>query len=632
MLLPLLSYSNYRLDEPRADGALFSFLVLAFALYTFWQQRQFRVVAGSRLLGAAALCGILPLVLLANEAYGWAPSLAGLADRAPLLSAWVFFCALASWPQLDKAWLLRALLMVGAAASLYAIPQAFGWNPPGWEPLSSFPSFPYAGIIHATEVVLPLLLLALAALPMLRQSPRLWLFTVVPIAFHLGLIGSNAGRLGLIIGGMVLFRTVPARRAGLSIAVALVVLGELSRTLSGSIGHHTGDIWATSERIRPTMYADGIQHAATTPLGIGVGRFQTDFPEWRSEKTSRILSNDWTIVEHRTPKTIHSEPLMALLEFGWLGSALLLAGFWRLWRLRQSGKRTEAIFDTTPAWLALFVSALVRSPFTDNPVALAFAALLLGLDLQHALASRSHLQATVANTPATQTKWRTALPAIAVLGIATLACRPAWSQWRGEQLLVAAIQDESRFNEHMIAATEARPWDTQSWVLLGSYYLAREHWDWARDCFKEALWHDATNLPALTALMRIEMDAPDRNEADLVVWLARAEQFAPKNKSVVGARVIWLRAHHNRFQQEAVRRVEQGLPGAGPWWAATFMAEAQINAAQGRSDAASEALFRASATVPRLKGLVERTARQENLDQQTIGRLTRKVFPTWPRI
>lgn len=626
MLIPLLSYSNYRLDEPRADGALFSFLVLAFALYTFWQQRQLRVVAGSRLLGAATLLGILPLVLMASESYGWAPSLAGLADRAPLLSAWVFFCALASWPQFDKQWLLRTLLVVGAAASLYAIPQAFGWNPPGWEPLLSFPSFPYAGIIHAVEVVLPLLLLALAALPLLRQSPRLWLFTVAPMAFHVGLIGSNAGRLGLLAGGAVLFRAMPARRAGLAIAVTLVVLGELSRSLSGAVGHHTGDIFATTERIRPSMYADGLQHAATTPLGIGVGKFQTDFPEWRSEETSRILSHDWSIVEHRTPKTIHSEPLLALLEFGWLGTALLLAGLWRLWRLRQSGQRSEAIFDTTPAWLALLVSAAIRSPFTDNPVALALAALLLGLDLQNALAARAQVQAMP------MPKWRAALPMVAVLGLATIACRPAWSQWRGEQLLVAAIQDEDRFNEHLIAATEARPWDTQSWVLLGSYYIARERWDWARDCFKEALWHDATNLPALTALIRIEMDAPDRNEADLVVWLARAEQFAAKNKAVVGARVIWLQAHHSRFQKEAVRRVEQGLPGAGPWWAATFMAEAQIAAAQGRVDAARNALFRASATVPMLKGLVERTARQQDLDQQTIGRLTRRVFPTWPRI
>ncbi len=626
MLIPLLSYSNDRLDEPRADGAVFSFLVLAFAAFTLWQQRQLRVIPGSRFLAAATVCGIFPLFLAAQGQNGWAPSLGGLADRAPLLSAWVLVCALVSWPRLDKQWLVRALVVVGAAASLYALPQAFGWNPPGWQAMTRVPSFPYAGIIHAVEVVLPLLLLALAALPTLQQAPRLWLCTVVPLALHVGVIGSNAGRLGLVAGGLVLLRAVPARRAGLAIAVTLVMVGELSRALGGASGLNTGDLFPTSTALRPSMYSDAIQHAATTPLGIGIGRFQTSFPAWRSEETSRILSNDWTISVQRTPKTIHSEPLMVWLEFGWLGTALLLVGLWRVWKQRQSGAHADAIFDTTPAWFALLVSAAVRSPFTDNPVALALAALLLGLDLRAARATQP------AAACATPQRWRLAVSSAVVLGIAVLAAPPAWAQWRGEQLLVATLRDEDHLNENLLAATEVRPWDTQSWVLLGSFYLAHEDWNWARDCFYEALWYDATNLPALIALMRVEMQAPDANEAKLVALLARAEQFAPKNKAVVEARVTWLRAHHSRFQQQAVHRVEQGLPGAGPWWAATFLAEAQIAAAEGRMEDARNALFRASSLVPRNKGLVERSARQENLEQQMIGKLTRKVFPTWPRI
>lgn len=626
MLIPLLSYSNDRLDEPRADGAVFSFLAFAFAAFTLWQQRQLRVVTGSRFLAAATVFGILPLFLSAQGDNGWAPSLGGLADRAPLLSAWVLVCALVSWPQLDKQWLVRALVVVGAAASLYALPQAFGWNPPGWEPMTRIPSFPYAGIIHAVEVVLPLLFLALAVLPTLEKAPRLWLCTVVPLALHVGVIGSNAGRLGLLAGGLVLLRAVPARRAGLAIAVTLVILGELGRALGGASGLNTGDLFSVGATERPSMYSDAIQHAATTPLGIGIGRFQTSYPAWRSEETARILSNDWTIGVQRKPKTIHSEPLMMLLEFGWIGSLLLLAGLWRLWKQRQTGARADAIFDTTPAWLALLVSAAVRSPFTDNPVALALAALLLGVDLQAARATQA------AYGIATQKRWRLAVPIFAVLGFGLLAVRPAWAQWRGEQLLVATLRDEAHLNENLLAATEVRPWDTQSWVLLGSFYLAHEDWNWARDCFYEALWYDATNLPALIALMRVEMQAPDADEGKLVALLARAEQFAPKNKAVVETRITWLRAHHSRFQREAVHRVEQGLPGAGLWWAATFLAEAQIAAAEGRKEDAHNALFRASSLVPRSKGLVERTARQENLEQQTIGRLTRKVFPTWPRI
>jgi len=625
VLIPLLSYSNYRLDEPRADGGLFTFLALAFAIFTLVRQRQLKLVVGSTWFAAAALLGLIPLWMLAQAGDSWAPTIGGLADRAPLLAAWVFVCALATWPKLDRNWLLRLLLVVGAMASLYAIPQAFGWNPPGWDPIPRVPSFPYAGLIHAVEVVVPLLLLALAALPALSQAPKLWLITVVPLAFHAGIIGSNAGRLGLLGGGLVLLRAVPLRRAGIAIALLVVIIGELGRSLLGASGMNTGDLIPTTERIRPSMYSDGIVHAATNPLGIGIGRFQSDFPEWRSEETARILSNDWTIIKHRTPKTIHSEPLLAVLELGWLGGLLIAAAAWRLWHRRRFAT-TEGMLDTTPAWLALLVAAMVRSPFTDNPVALGFAALLLGLDIQLANSQRGQVDSFATNRP------RMAASAFLVLSIGLIAARPAWAQLRGEQLLATAVKDQANLNAHLVAATEVRPWDTQGWVLLGSFYIARERWDWARDCFHEAIWYDPTNLPALTALINIEMQAPDRNEADLVLLLARAEQVAPKNKAVVQARLAWLQAHHAHFQAEAVYRVEQGLPGAGPWWAATFLAEAQIAAAEGRIEDAQRALFQASATVPSNKGLVERTARQEELSQQTIGRLTRKVFPTWPRI
>jgi tetratricopeptide (TPR) repeat protein len=626
VLVPLWSYSNWRLDEPRADGAMFSLLVLLFAVLTLWKQRRFELIAGSKLFGGALLCGLIPLFILSGDPSGWAPALAGLADRAPLLSAWVFACALASWRSFDKAWLLQAVLVVAALASLYALPQAFGWIPPGWDEGTVRTSFPYAGIIHAVEVAVPLLLLALAALPTLPQAPRLWLLVVAPLAIHAGVIGSNAGRLGLIAGGLLLLRAVPLRRPATGIALVLVLVGELCRGLFGG-GQNTGDVFPQGQTVRPSLYADSMVHAATTPLGIGLGRFQSDFPEWRSEETARLLSRDWTIREHRTPKTAHSEPLMGLLELGWAGSLLLLGGLWLLWKQRRLAPNDQVIFDTTPAWIALLMSAAVRSPFTDNPVALGLAALLLGLDIRAAV---THQGSRASTTPIAA--WRAAMPAVAVLALALVTVRPAWAQLRGEQLVAQAAQDEGHFADHMIAATEARPWDTQAWVLLGSYYYAQSQWDWARDCFYEALWYDPTNLPALTALMRVEMKAPDGTEANLVALMARAEQFAPKHLSVVEARVAWLTAHQERFQVEAARRVQSGSRDAGLWWAASFLAEAQIAAAEGRRDDASKALFRASVWAPSHKALVERTARKEEIDQQTIGKLTREIFPTWPRL
>lgn len=605
---------------------MFSLLVLLFAVFTLWKQRRFELVAGSKFFAGALLCGMLPLFILSGNPSGWAPALAGLADRAPLLSAWIFACALASWRNFDKAWLMQAVLVMGALASLYALPQAFGWTPPGWEEGTIRPSFPYAGIIHAVEVVVPLLLLALAALPTLPQAPKLWLLVVAPLAIHAGVIGSNAGRLGLVIGAVLLLRAIPIRRPGTAIALVLVLVGELCRALFGG-GQNTGDVLPQGETIRPSLYADTLQHAATTPLGIGIGRFQSDFPEWRSEETARLLSRDWTVYEHRTPKTAHSEPLMGLVELGWAGSLLLLGGLWLLWKQRRGVSKSQALFDTTPAWIALLISAAIRSPFTDNPAALGLAALLLGLDIRAAVANQTSKPAA-----APTAAWRAAMPVMVVLALTIATVPPAWAQLRGEQLVAQAAQDEGHFAEHMIAATEARPWDTQAWVLLGSFYYAQEHWDWSRDCFYEALWYDATNLPALTALMRVEMKAPDGSEANLVALMARAEQFAPKHPSVMEARVAWLTAHQERFQVEAARRVQSGSRNAGLWWAASFLAEAQIAAAEGRRDDASKALFRASVWAPSHKALVERTARKEEIDQQTIGKLTREIFPTWPRL
>ncbi|MDP7061881.1 MAG: hypothetical protein QF489_02985 [Planctomycetota bacterium] len=623
--MPLWSYSNWRLDEPRADGAMFSLLVLLFASFTLWKHRRLEVIAGSKLLGAAVACGLLPLLILAGNPSGWAPTLGGLADRAPLLSAWVFACTMATWRELDKTWLLQALLVVGALASIYALPQAFGWVPPGWDPITTYPSFPYPGIIHAVEVVVPLLLLALATLPALPQAPRLWLLVVPPLALHAGMIGSNAGRLGLIAGALLLLRALPFRRFGTAIALVLVLVGELCRALFGG-GQHTGDVFRQGERVRPSMYADTLVHSATHPLGIGIGRFQADFPAWRSENTARLLSRDWTVHEHRTPKTVHSEPLMAFVELGWAGSILLLGGLWLLWRQRRLAASQQALLDTTPAWIALLVSAAVRSPFTDNPAALGLAAMLLGLDLRTVMAYRPRQQ------PSAKAAWRSVLPTVTVMVVALVTVRPAWAQLRGEQLVARAAQDQGHFAEHMNAATQARPWDTQAWVLLGSYYYAQQKWDWARDCFYEALWYDANNLPALTALIRLEMKAPDGTESNLVALMARAEQFAPKHPSVKEARVAWLTAHQEHFQVEAARKVQAGARDAGLWWAASFLAEAQIAAAEGRRDDASKALFRASVWAPSHKALIERTARKEEIDQQTIGKLTREIYPTWPRL
>jgi tetratricopeptide (TPR) repeat protein len=409
-----------------------------------------------------------------------------------------------------------------------------------------------------------------------------------------------------------------------------VVLGELGRSL---IGAHlnSGDLLPPSGSVRPALYADCLGHATTTPLGIGIGRFESDYPEWRSLETARRLSQDGAALHYRTPKTPHSEPLLLLLEFGWVGGALLLVGFWRLARRRSMATTPGVPLLSSPALTALLVAALVRSPFSDNPTALALASLLLGLDLGRARTLRLDQPLADSGTAPVDAKGRL-LPSAAVGSLALLTMWPSWPQLRGEQLMAAAVAEEEDPAALLVAATEARPWDKQAWVLLGLYYVNNERWQWARSCYTEALLHDPAHLPALLGLIRVELAAPDGDEMILVSLLARAEQVAPSTRQVVALRVAWLEAHRQRFEREAVRRVQQGIPGAGAWWAATYLAEAQIAAAEQRWEDSREALFRASAVVPREKGLVERTARREQVSQETIGKLTRQVFPTWPKL
>ncbi|MHC4824712.1 MAG: hypothetical protein ACYTEP_11965, partial [Planctomycetota bacterium] len=156
----MLTWSAYRLDESRADGALFSSVVLLFAGFTYWRNRRLAVLPGTFLLLGALACGALPLILLAQEGSGWAPSLGGLADRAPLLSAAVLAMAVATWKDWSPRVLVVPLVAGGAIAALMGLVQAMGWDPPGYDSILSVrPAYPFAGPSHAIEVQLPLLLL-----------------------------------------------------------------------------------------------------------------------------------------------------------------------------------------------------------------------------------------------------------------------------------------------------------------------------------------------------------------------------------------------------------------------------------------------------------------------------------------
>lgn len=611
VLLPMLTWSAYRLDESRADGASFSMLVLAFTAFTLWKQKRLTLLPGSFLVVGALVCGLIPLMLLAGENTGWAPSLGGLADRAPLLAAWVLAAAAATWKELSARSLALPLLFGGGIAALLGLVQAFGWDPPGYDSLLSVrPAYPFAGPSHAIEVQLPLLLLGLVFLPKDLQQRRLFWIAMAPIAAQVGYLGSNAGRLALLAGAAWMLLRQRAARLPILTVFVLVVCGELARTLLGGASILPPDSAPRGVSVRSEIYLASAGHILTHPMGMGIGQFESNYPEWRSGEEARLTSGNWADTSHRIPKTPHQEVLLTGLELGWAGGLLLAVALLRLARGRRETGGTEAI------WIGIGVMAMLRSPFSDNPAGLGIAALLLGSDLRTWV-------------PALQRPGFSLLP----LALGIVAATPAWAQLRGEHHVAAAVADQEKLVEHLNDAIEVRPWDNRSLVLLGSYYFASQDFHAARNCFDRALVHNPTDLAALTAYIKVEMFAPDGDEVLMLRLLARGEEFAPFHPSVKQARILWLDSYRKAFQDEAVRRIQQGIPNAGPWWTATHLAEAYMAAVEGDHETTKNALYAAAAMAKGgHKGLLERTAAQPDLGPQLIARLTRRVFPEWPRV
>ncbi len=615
MLLPMLSWSVFRLDESRFDGGLFSFLVLFFALWTWKSQGGWARLPGGRAFFLALLLGLIPLALSASTAAGWAPQWAGLADRAPLLSAWLLAAAVARWPaQAPRAWVVP-LLLGGGIAAILGIFQALGWQPPGYDSqLTVAPAYPFPGPSHALETQAILLLLGLGLYVQQTTSFPKWLWLAIGLlALQVGLIGSMSGRMALLGAGVWLWKKISFKPSiALAAIVLLVVAGEF---LPQPTPNHTNTASTTLPRgvqVRQHIYLSSMRHFLQHPLGLGLGRFETDYPEWRDAEEARLSSGDWADTSHRIPKTPHNDLLLAGLELGWLGWLALLFGIWQL--LSHGGSDTYRLV-ATPAWIGLLVFTLFRSPWSDNPATLGLAALLLGWKF--------------AGTKPPQSRFSQVS-----LGFLLLLPLPAgWAQMRGENAAAWAVKDVEHLPRHLQQAVEVRPWDNRSMVLLGSYYLAQQQWDAARDCFDRCLLMHPTDLAALTAYMKVEMTAPDGNETLLLRLLARAEEFAPFHPSVKQARILWLEGYRQAFEQEAVRRVQQGIPNAGPWWSATYLAEAYIHAVEGKLEATRKALYQAAAVAPKgSKGVIERVAEHNTIQPATVAQLTRRVFPEWPRL
>jgi hypothetical protein len=631
VILPLWTWNVSALDASRADGALFSFLVVLLAVFAlFAKPRQLPPTAlpGFWFWFGALLCALFPLALAAQDVAGWAPLVGGLADRAPLLSAWLLAALVAaSLPREGSAEWLKPLVYAVAAAGAFALIQAFGLNLPGVVPFGRLrPAYPFQGLSQATEVLVPCLLLAVALLPSLRQRPVLWLLVCAPMALEAGFLSSNAGRLALLAGvALGLWRQRDRRVAWIAI-VALFVCGELLRPLLNA-GGGDGPVTEVPRGMEVRWEIDKASAAkfATTPSGLGLGQFENDYPSWRPE--AEAMAGREALREAgrlRQPKTPHNEILLAILESGWLGAALLLAMLLRLLRARQLHSPGPRLTDGP--WLALGILALVRSPFSDNPAALGMAALLLAEDF------RGYAKGNLPQAgPAFAAKLRTAAP-VATLALGVAAVLPAWPQWRGEQLSAQAFAGEEFDAQAMNDAVEARSWDSRCWVLLSSYYLAANHYDEARLCLRQALMVAPYDLSALTAAIKIEFEAPDGDETLLRGLIGRGESFAPYEPSIQDARVRWLTHYRDEYRSRAVQLVKQGIPGAADLWAAMNLAEACLAQVEGDDAKVKRSLMQAASYLPGKKAVIERAARLESFDQRLLEELCLRVYPNWPQL
>ena len=622
VLVPLFVWSPIALDDVRLDGGVLAIVaVLALGVYGALAREFPSPPPGTWLILAGLSLGLLPLIFLP-----WAQSVGGLMDRLPLLSA-LAIAALTASGRVDPGRLIGILVVGCSAASGLALAGAFGFDPFGFKPWPEAPPVaPFTGLNHAAELLTPLVVAAAVLLPAPRRAPLLWAATLL-CALHAGVLGTLAGRLALVAGlGMAAWR-LPLTRIGCGFVAAAFLVGELLRATVIAAPPSTTPIanaMPPSLAIRAELTMAALPLIPNRPLGIGLGRFEADYPEWRSVEEARLTNNDWKSRNFRTPKSLHNDPLQLLLECGWLGGALLLASLLVLLR-------------GAPAWFlaplgAFAVHGIVRSPLLDNMQSLALFALLAGA------AGRAQAQLLRVAEP------RRYHAAGFVLAVgALLALTPVSAQIAGELSVAQALQpDEQNPAAWLSRATDARPWDAGAWELRGLGYLGAaiadtvsggdpaQEWEYARRCFEQALERQPAAIGALAGLVQVEMSAPLGDRARGLSLLARAEQLAGQHPSVRAARRSWLEMVRASHEAEGQARLTAGRVGAAEWLLSASLTEARVALMDARPALAQLALQRAARMAAGHRAMIERTAAREDLTDALLQSLTVRIFPGWP--
>jgi hypothetical protein len=623
-LAPLAAWSPFILDPSRLGGGILGITCLALLAVCVKQKLVPTPAPGILFMALGLLLGFIPWLGGDGSAL-----IGGLADRAPLFAA-LALAALAPslGKDLDRA--LPWILIGGAAAAFLGLLQVMGLDPFGWSPgPGAAPSAPLGGRNHAAEFFAVLLVAGFAGTRPWTGSNRLLGWILLPVAFQLGFLDVLAARISVPLGLAVACGRQPRRWAAAAVLLLVFAGGEIARETS----HPAWAVRDPGEAGSPAFSTvtgrwnenlAGLAQASRWPLGMGLGTFEREHPAWRPLPSGPRADDP----SARRAKTPHSEPLLGLLECGWVGGILLAAGLFRL--LRNPSRASW----TGPALAALGVHALVRSPLSDNPATLALGALLLTWPSHAVLPVRS-------------------LRGLAFLGpLVLLGAFLGPSQIMGERAVgqrMRALEDSGAFEQPGIPtfvpggrgmleqAIHWRPWDVRARDLLTAELAAAgESPDRIREELMHSLRLDPADLFALTGLFRIELEAG--NEPLALELLDLAERVDPGHPAVRHNRTTWLDQQATRQKEGAIAQLLKGDATARPRLLAGHLTRALAQARMATDRPAEalelihscrEALRSASFYADDHRALVERVLSHPGLDEAMVRSLVVRILPAW---
>ena len=614
VIIPLLCWSTSMFDETRFDGALFTLIAIlpiGFSVY----KKKFSLISGSGWIFAAGLAGCLPFIFNPEFDLSLAPAIQGLVDRAPLISAILLAGCMHQWQRENLYITMLPLFVAVALACWFCLPQALGWDPPGYlNLLGRRPLYPFIGLNHAGEIVTPILLLTITLGQKYCKSS--WLGLAIPMALLSGFWGGNAIRLGLACGLLVLFFFNRVSIKPLAIITALFIIGEIARA-STTGGFKSLESEYRSTEVRLEMYAAGINKASTTPLGIGLGQFEHSYPRWRASKEAQMTNASATNGAFRAPKSMHNDFLQAILELGWLGSAFLLIGLFKVWqRVQQTGREQLILYSGFA--ISFAICSFTRSPFSDNLPAMAIFMLVTA-----SLAKPSHQYDNLA---------KKRLGIIGCGALCIISITPAYSNIRGESLIASAIDDPEHAFTYLSKASEARPWDSRNWVMIAAMYSISGQYEYARTTFDQALLYHPYDMSALLGAIKLEQLDPQGAMVRLMLHLETAEKLMPYHRDVVDLRIKLLTPQLEQAQQRAAQLSRQGNALSRRYWLAAELLKAHIALSKQDPIEIKRALFSAAQFSDGKRAKIERLAKKEELSRQLLTQLTFEVFPQWPTI